>query len=123
MTPQRRGSGQAWIIAGIISLSAVNALLGAIAASRGVLPSESTEMLWFVVFSILAGVWLKNDISSDGSETARQIPHYALFLFWPLVLPYHLVRSRGAEGFVLFVGFVATYLAPWLTQLVSWTGR
>ena len=123
MQARSRWSKQSWLIAGVIVLSATNAVLGAIATVRGAGPSESTEMLWYFVFSILVAVWLKNDLTERGSETDRQYPHYVIFLFWPLLLPYHLIKSRGIEGFVLFVGFAAIYIAPWLVQIVMWTAK
>ena len=118
-----RWSKQSWLIAGVIVLSAVNAVLGAVVTIRGVRLSESTEMLWYFVFSLLVAVWLKNDIAEQGSETDRQYPHYVIFLFWPLLLPYHLTRSRGIEGVVLFLGFVALYTAPGLVQFIAWASE
>ena len=109
-------SRQAWLIGGLLALSVVNAVLYGVAASRRIELSESTEMLWLFVFSVLVAVWLKNDILERGSATSRQYPHFVLFLVWPLLLPYQLIASRGIEGVVLFLGFLAIYMAPYAAQ-------
>ncbi len=31
--------------------------------------------------------------------------------------------ARGIEGLLLFVGFAATYIAPYFVQLVTWEGH
>jgi hypothetical protein len=120
MAIRQRTSKQSWLIGGLVVLSAVNAALSAVAMKRGVSISESTHMLWYFVFSILVAVWLKNDMSEAEPAASSNYPHFVIFLFWPVLLPYHLLRSRGIEGLVLFVGFVATYIAPYFVQLVMW---
>jgi hypothetical protein len=110
---------QAWLLGGLLLLSTVNSVFEGMASARGIETSESTQMLWWFVFSILVAVWLKNDIRERGSEASRQYPHFVLFLFWPLLLPYQLFASRGMEGLVLFLGFAGTYLAPYVVGLAS----
>jgi hypothetical protein len=119
-SPRHLRSTQAWLLGGLVALSSLNSIFAGIAASQDVRLSESTQILWWFVFSILVAVWLKNDIVERGSDTSRQYPHFVLFLFWPLLLPYQLIASRGLEGVVLFLGFAATYMAPYLVQLVVW---
>ncbi len=121
MSTRPRSSNQPWLIGGLISLSAVNAVLGAVATSRGITLSESTEMLWYFVFSIVIGVWLKNDMFERDRSARANYSQLLIFLIWPLLLPIHLVKSRGIEGLVLFVGFLGTYIAPYFAQLVIWT--
>ena len=116
-SPARLRSQQAWLLGGLLALAILNSIFAGIAASQEVELSESTQMLWWFVFSILAAVWLKNDIVERGSETSRQYPHFVLFLFWPLLLPWHLVATRGLEGLVLYLGFVALYAAPYVVEL------
>jgi len=46
--------------------------------------------------------------------------------YFPLALPYYLVRTRGIEGIVYFIGFAALYFAPFLFGLVAyvyWTAE
>jgi hypothetical protein len=115
-----RLSNQQWLIGGLLLLSAANAVFGAFAASREGTPSESTQMLWYFAFSILVGVWLKNDMFARDPTARSSYPDFLIFLIWPLLLPIHLVKSRGIEGLVLFIGFVGMYVAPYFVQVFIW---
>jgi hypothetical protein len=54
------------------------------------------------------------------SNARNSYPDFLIFLIWPLLLPIHLVKSRGIEGLVLFVGFVGVYVAPYFVQVFIW---
>jgi hypothetical protein len=120
METGRRSSRQSWLVAGLVALSTVNAIGAGVVTARGGAPSESTHMLWYFGFSVLVAVWLKNDIAERGSPATREYPNFIIFLIWPILLPYHLLKTRGVEGLLLFVGFVATYIAPYFVQLATW---
>src|SRR5690606_28466415 len=66
---------------------------------------ERSEHLWVLIFTLLVARWAVKE--------PKQIEHKGLspfgalmFLAWPLVLPYHLLKARGVEGVFLFLGFV-----------------
>lgn len=82
--------------------------------------SERTGGLWMISFALVLAIWVNEDEKrrTNGSPCRYA---YLVFLFWPLVLPCHLVRSRGVEGLVLFLGFVAIYIMPFFVGLVIWT--
>ena len=120
MSTRPRYANQRWLIGGLLLLSAANAVFGALAAAREAGPSESTQMLWYFAFSILVGVWLKNDMFAQDPNAQSNYPQFVIFLMWPLLLPIHLIKSRGIEGLVLFVGFVGTYVAPYFVQIFIW---
>ncbi len=92
-------------------------LLQGLAVTRGGEVSENTEMLWMLVFGILVTAWAKTDARAIRPQS--EYSYLLMFFFWPLVLPYHLVRSRGLEGLVLFVGFLTICLAPNLVQIIT----
>ena len=107
---------QRLLLGALVVLCAVNAILRAFAVYRGADTLESTEMAWFLCFSILAGLWLRNDIAERRPERLGPFPDYFIFLFWPLVLPWHFLSSRGIRGMVPTLGFFGTYLAPGLVE-------
>ena len=85
--------------------------------SRGSGVSENTAMLWLLVFTVLITFWARSDTAAPpGKEYSTLL----MFFFWPIVLAYHLIRSRGLEGLIMYVGFLAVYLAPNYAQLVTW---
>jgi hypothetical protein len=87
---------------------------------RGGSLSESTEMLWYFVFSVLVTLWARNDIVHRVPPAGREYSYLLMFFFWPVVLPYHLLRSRGFEGLLLFIGFLGICVAPYVVQVVTW---
>ena len=119
MQGDTRGAGrtQRRLLTALLVLSALNAALGAFAAYRGAGRLESTEMAWFLSYSILAGLWLRNDIAQRRPERLGSFPDYFIFLFWPLVIPWHFLSSRGIKGVAPTLGFFGAYLAPWLVEL------
>lgn len=116
----QRSLSQPWITGGLIALSAGNSVVSALTASRGTNLSESTEVLWYFVFSVLVTLWARNDIADRAPAVSREYSHLLMFFFWPVVLPYHLLKSRGVEGLVLFIGFLAIYIAPYVVQVITW---
>jgi hypothetical protein len=60
-------------------------------------------LLWII------GWWLRTD---SRKRRVASIYDMGLFLFiaWPLVLPYYLVKTRGAKGLVAVVAFLGAYM-------------
>lgn len=81
--------------------------------------SDLTVVIWSAVFSLLMALWT----SLDARARKLYKPfEYSFFvcLFWPLVLPYHLVKTRGHEGFLMYAGIFALYLLPFFVDIVTW---
>jgi hypothetical protein len=120
MSTQSGSSIQPWIVGGLVALSATYSGIAAYATSRGSDVSESTRVLWVLVFSILVTLWSRNDKIYPVTRSKGDYSYLLMFFFWPIVLLYHLVRSRGSEGLMLYLGFIATYMAPYLSQVLVW---
>jgi hypothetical protein len=66
---------------------------------------------WLLVFSILLSLWIHADTRLQ--RIHQPLDFGFIFLgFWPLALPYYLIKTRGTRGIALCAGFFATYLAP-----------
>lgn len=37
-----------------------------------------------------------------------------VFLAWPVVVPYHLIKTRGARGCLVMAGMLSLFVASWL---------
>ena len=86
---------------------------------RGTSSSDSTSLLWSIVFAVIVALWTQGDV-----KERKLVPPYEysffVFLFWPVVLPYHLVKTRGMEGLVLFTGFVGLWWLPAISAIYTY---
>ena len=72
-------------------------------------PTDNIYAIWLVVFVVLIAFWCDKD------RVGKNWPFefgYFVYLFWPAVLPYYLFKTRGVDGLVMYVGFVALYVMP-----------
>ncbi|MGH8444009.1 MAG: hypothetical protein ACREVL_02025 [Solimonas sp.] len=98
-----------------LMLSLYEAILGARAASIG----DGLQGAWAVAFAVLVALWARADAPTR--PVSRPFDFGFLFLlFWPVALPWYLVRTRGMEGLVLFAGFFALYFAPFVSGLLTY---
>ena len=45
---------------------------------------------------------------------------FFIYVFWQVAFPWYLIKTRGIEGVVLYLGFIALWLFPWLSGLVTY---
>ena len=68
-------------------------------------------LLWAV------GWWLRTD-----SRRRRVLSVYDLGLFlylaWPFVMPYYLLKTRGAKGLLVILGFVVAYIGAAIIGII-----
>jgi hypothetical protein len=81
--------------------------------------SDGLSGTWVVVFALLVAFWARADAAVQKLHRSLDFSIYFLVL-WPVALPIYLVKTRGIEGVVYFVGFFALYWAPFLTGLVAY---
>jgi CDP-diglyceride synthetase len=111
---------QAVIVIGVLIVSILYGLLEVIAALKEQATSEATNILWTLLFSLVIALWASSDAKSRDLYKPYEYSYF-IFLFWPVVLPYHLVKTRGTEGLVMFLGILGLYFLPFLCGLVAWT--
>ena len=115
MKPTRQ-AGITWTL---LAFSAGYAVVSAFAASRHADPSQGLAIAWIAAFSVLVALWARED-NRRGEGRPREYSWLLMIFFWPVVLAWHLVKTRGLEGFVLYLGFIAIYLAPTYLRMVAW---
>jgi hypothetical protein len=64
----------------------------------------SAGFLWIV------GWWLLTDSRKRGVAWVYDIGFF-LYIAWPFIMPYYLVKTRRAKGLLLILAFVGTYVA------------
>ena len=94
------------------------AFLAVVGLERGALRSDvpgSSALLQYVLLLCLIGYWL--DVDSREKRTLRVWDMgFFLYVAWPLILPYYLVKTRGVKRtlftlLVLTVVYVGAFLA------------
>jgi polyferredoxin len=95
----------------VITQFAYGAYLGAqLEFPQGVTLLFGIGMLWAV------GWWLRTDSRRRGVLSVYDLGFF-LYLAWPLVMPYYLVKTRGAKGLLVLLGFVTAYVGAALVGL------
>ena len=81
--------------------------------------SDASDTIWAFIFALLVAIWATKE---PGQKRFSPPFEFGAFLYfaWPLVLPYYLCKTRGVEGAVTFMWFVAVYTMPFLTGLVAY---
>ena len=72
---------------------------------------QGAAQLWII------GWWLRTD-----SRKRRVVWVYDLGFFlciaWPLVMPYYLIKSRGAKGLLVVVSFIGAYVGATIIGII-----
>ena len=110
---------QKFAIVVISILSVLYAVVSSIVVYKGELVSDASDFLWSIVFAMVIAYWTSNDAKAKDLYKPYEYSYF-VFIFWPFVLPYHLVKTRGFEGYLIFVGVAGIYLLPFFTDLVTW---
>ena len=107
------------IILVLFVLATVYSFVQIILNINGMEASTSSETIWALIFATLVAMWANKEPLHKSFDAPFEFSAFVFFL-WPLVLPYYLFKTRGSEGLVLFAGFVALYLAPFLCGLTAY---
>jgi hypothetical protein len=107
------------IVIGLFIVSIMYGLLEIVATLKEQTTSEFTNFIWQVFFALVVAFWTKNDTKSKDLYTPFEYSYFVL-VFWPFVLPYHLIKTRGTEGFLMFLGVLSLYFLPFISGLITW---
>jgi hypothetical protein len=77
-------------------------------SDEGLVAGSALYQSWGIIYSILVAIWTIDDMKTRGEQPTFGHGLAALIL-WPLFLLWHLVKSRGTEGIVVYLGFLALY--------------
>ena len=79
-------------------------------------PGALTLVHWLGLLWIV-GWWLRTDSRKRGVASVYDIGFF-LYIAWPIVMPYYLVKTRGAKGLLVILAFVGAYFGAAIAGLV-----
>jgi hypothetical protein len=68
----------------------------------------AVPLLYWIGFLWAVGWWLRTDSRKRNVAVVYDLGFF-LYIAWPIVMPYYLVKTRGAKGLLLILGFVVAY--------------
>src|SRR6266404_6387880 len=77
---------------------------GVYLGARLELPPAVTLLYW-IGFLWAVGWWLRTDSRRREFAAVYDLGFF-LYIAWPVVMPYYLVKTRGAKGLLLILGFI-----------------
>ncbi len=81
--------------------------------------SELTDYVAGYGAPYFAALWIQRDARQTGYWPAY---HYGLFvwLFWFVLIPHYLIRTRGRAGFLPALGFWLALCTPLVAGVAGW---
>ena len=80
------------------------------------LPSSAYILLQWVGFAWVITAWLR----ADSRRLRASLPFdmgWFVFLAWPVVLPYYLLKTRGVRGLLTIGSFLGLYVVAYCVGL------
>ena len=100
-----------YTIATLLIVSVMISIGEIIANLNGGEISGRTYTIWSAIFIVLLAMWAQK----DAYESSKHYPFeygYFVYLIWPVLIPYHLISTRGRKGFAVLAGLFGVYWAP-----------
>ena len=79
-------------------------------------PTPTFSFIYAMGFLWLITAWLFTDSRKRGINLAYEMGMF-LYIAWPIYMPYHLIKTRGARGLLVILGFLVVYIGAWMVGL------
>ena len=100
------------------AISFILSIYSLIVASEELVTGTNLYRTWMLIFSFLVAIWAVEDKKLEEKEKNFSYGFLVLIL-WPVLLLYHLIKSRGIEGLLVYMGFWALYVLPNFLNIVA----
>lgn len=84
--------------------------------AREIDPPPAFTLIYSIGFLWIVGWWLLTDSRKRGVAWVYDMGLF-LNIAWPLIMPYYLVKTRGAKGLLVIVAFVVVYIGSALAGM------
>ena len=78
--------------------------------ARGLEPAPSLEFLYTAVFVCGVVWWLRAEIQSS-PITGLYCAGLLAYTAWPIIVPYHLLKTRGVKGLLPLLALIGTFIS------------
>ncbi len=79
-------------------------------------PPPAFTLIYSLGFLWIVGWWLLTDSRKRGVAWVYDMGLF-LNIAWPFIMPYYLIKTRGAKGLLLIAAFIAVYIAAALAGM------
>ncbi len=80
----------------------------------------NSDILWVFMFGLLVAWWCQIDARLHHANKGFDFG-FIVYIFWPVMVPYYVLSTRGIEGILVVFGFIALYSLPIVSSLIAWT--
>lgn len=87
--------------------------------AQGIEPPSAFALTYAVGLLWLIGWWLLSDSRRRGVAWVFDMGFF-LFLAWPIIMPYYLLKTRGARGVLVILGFITVYIGALAAGAILW---
>ena len=76
--------------------------------------ANTLGLVWII------GWWMRRDSQRRGIAWVYDMGMF-LYILWPFIMPYYLLKSRGVRGLLVVLGFVVAYVGGHLAGALTTT--
>ena len=87
---------------------AVTQIVSGVYLGRDLEPPDSFSLLYALGFIWVIGWWLRSDSRRRGVSWPLDMGLF-IYIAWPIVLPYYLLKTRGQKGLLVILLFAGVY--------------
>jgi hypothetical protein len=87
--------------------------------ARGVEAPDAFAVILPLGYLWIVGWWLRTDSRARGITWPCDLGLF-LYIAWPLLMPYYLLKTRGLRGLLAIVVFIAVYIGALLFGLATY---
>jgi hypothetical protein len=68
----------------------------------------------------IVGWWMRRDSQRQGIAWLYDMGMF-LYILWPFIMPYYLLKSRGARGLLVVLGYVVAWIGGYFVGVLTAT--
>jgi len=84
---------------------------------RQIEPPPAFTLIYAMALLWIVGWWWRTDSRKRGIPWVYDMGFF-LNIAWPFVMPYYLLKSRGAKGLLVILGFASVYVGAVIVGII-----